>query len=100
MISKKAMFSYSICMAALFGATGAVQAMQHNPLHPSYFVAKTAPIVVVQSPSRWSYSESSNPLHPSFTGSHSKHWESTAVSAGDFYIDRRNPLHPSYQRSF
>ncbi len=93
------MFNRTIALtigAALFaGMIASAHAASTNPLHPSYFAAKTKAVKVISS-TQLAYVDSGNPLHPMF--GRTADWQMVAQGTVVHYVDSRNPLHPSFRR--
>lgn len=93
------MFNRTIALTigtALFaGMIASAHAASTNPLHPSYFAAKTKAVKVMNS-TQAAYVDSGNPLHPSF--GRTADWQMAAQGTAALYVDSGNPLHPSFRR--
>ncbi len=90
-----AKLSFGLIAAAIASSAFAVQD-RNNPLHPSYFVGKTAVATVSGSGER--YVDAGNPLHPAYGRGGSQAWQATGTASAQAFIDKRNPLHPRFVR--
>ena len=87
-----------LVLTATFAAVSFASALSYaadeanNPLHPSYYTAKS------QGPSSSGtserYADAGNPLHPAYFAKGG--WVMTGST--EPYVNRSNPLHPAFQK--
>jgi hypothetical protein len=92
--------SATVIAVSITSAPTASAQQPTNPLHPSYFAAKSVGINPISIAGGSRYVDSHNPLHPTFAraGDASK-WHVTRVASSRAYIDVNNPLHPKFTRN-
>jgi hypothetical protein len=98
MSRKTIMLNTGLFVIAIVSSSFANAQDQNNPLHPSYYVGKTAS-VAISTGGEERYVDARNPLHPAYAqGSGSGAWQTTGERSAQAYFDRHNPLRPSFER--
>lgn len=90
--------SATVIVVSITGAPLANAQQQNNPLHPTYFAAKSVGINPASTGGVSRYVDSHNLLHPAFgRASEASNWDATGIASTQApYIDANNPLHPKY----
>lgn len=84
----------AVAATAMFAASA--QAAD-NPLHPSFYQARTAEVEIKASGAA-RYVDSGNPLSAAFSRTGEANWITTSDKSGVAYVDSRNPLSPRFTR--
>jgi hypothetical protein len=93
------MLSSSLFAIAIANTSIANAQDRNNPMHPSYYVGKTASVAISTAGDGERYVDARNPLHPAYAqGSGSGAWQTTGARSAQAYVDHHNPLHPSFVR--
>ncbi len=98
MSRKTTLLSSALFAIAIVGSSFANAQDRNNPLHPSYYMGKTATVAISTAGKAKHYVDARNPLHPAFAQGFGGVWQSTGTGTAQAYVDTRNPLHPSFVR--